>query len=105
MEDNLLNELKSKYGEVYCLSGEVEDGVTENYYFRKPERKDISRFAQEVSKDILKATNNFVFGCLVHPDPEVLRKKVDERPGIIIPLGAELQKIVGSNVDFLSSRL
>ena len=105
MDENLLNELKSKYGEVYCLSGEVEDDKTEKYYFRKPERKDLSRFTQELSKDLFKATNNLVFGCLVYPEPEVLRKKADEKPGIILPLGAELQKIVGSGVDFLSSKL
>jgi hypothetical protein len=101
-----IKEWKQQYGEVYEISGEPEDaGEPMTFYFRKPGRADLSRFAKEVAKDMLKATNNLVFGCLLHPGPEVLRKMVDEKPGLVLALGAELQKIIGSSQDFLSRRL
>lgn len=100
-----IDELKNQYGEIHCLSGETEDREELNLYFRKPARKDLSRFASEYNKDIMKAANNLVFGCLVYPDVETVRKLIDDKPGLISPLATELNKIVSGNIDFLSKKL
>jgi hypothetical protein len=104
--EDKIQEWKQQYGEVYEIASDVDDaGEPMTFYFRKPGWADLSRFAREVAKDMLKATNNLVFGCLLHPSPDVLRKQVEEKPGLILALGAELQKIIGANQDFLSRKL
>jgi hypothetical protein len=101
-----IREWKERHGEVYEIRGEVEDGGGDQvFYFRKPGWADLSRFAREVTRDLLKAANNLVYGCLLHPAPEVLRRMVDEKPGLIMGLAGELQKIVGSSQDFLARKL
>jgi hypothetical protein len=100
-----IDQWKSQHGDVYQVKGENEQGEEIICYFRKPGRADLARFTQELTRDMFKATNNFVFNCLLHPDPEVLRKMADDKPGIILALGGELQKIIGSSQDFLSTKL
>lgn len=96
---------KKQHGDVYQVTGETDNGEEMVYYFRKPDRPDLSRFSKELAKDMYKATNNLVFGTLLYPATELLRKQVDEKPGLVLALGAELQKIIGSNQDFLSKKL
>lgn len=104
---------KSQYGEIYELTGEADDddrGNTDKepaYYFifRKPGRAALSRFAKQVMSDALKAMYNLVFDCLLFPDQDEVRKLFDEKPGMAISVGSELQKIVGTNQDFFVKRL
>jgi len=105
VNEELVQQWKQQHGDVYKLSGEDDDGKAMAFYFRKPGRSDLSRFTKEVTKDMMKATNNLVFGCLLFPSPDVLRKMAENKPGIVLALGGELQKIVGSNQDFLSEKL
>lgn len=105
VNDELVKQWKQQYGGVFRLVGEDDDDQPMTFYFRKPERADLSRFTKEVMKDMLKALNNLVFGCLLFPSAEVLKRMVGNKPGLVVPLGNELQKIVGSNQDFLSEKL
>lgn len=102
---NQLEEWKKKYGDIYRVTGELDDETSLEFIFRKPARKDLARFAQEMQKDLIKATNNLVYNCLLYPDASVVQKMVEEKPGMILALGGELQKLIGSNIDFLSTRL
>lgn len=104
--DEMIVEWKKQHGEVLKLSGEVsEETGQEEFYFRKPARKDLARFAKEAVKDIMKGTNNLVYACLLYPNGEDLKQRLEEKPGLILALGSELQKVVGSNTDFLSTTL
>jgi len=105
LNEEKAQELKDKYGDVYRLSSENDEGDMLYFYFRKPTRPDLARFAQELSKDLLKSTNNLVYGCLVAPDVEEVKKMAVEKPGMILALGGELQKLIGSNMDFLAEKL
>lgn len=102
---NQQEEWKKKYGDIYRVTGELDDETSLEFVFRKPARKDLARFAQEMQKDLIKATNNLVYNCLLYPDASVVQKMVEEKPGMILALGGELQKLIGSNIDFLSTRL
>lgn len=105
---------KSQYGEIYELTGDIDDDDRSHngkepavYYFifRKPGRAALSRFAKQVMSDALKAMHNLVFDCLLYPDQDAVRKLFDEKPGMAISVGSELQKIVGTNQDFFVKRL
>lgn len=97
---------KAQYGDVYELTGETEDGSQTYYFiFRKPGRAALSRFAKQVMSDALKAMHNLVFDCLLFPDQDEVRKLFEEKPGMAISVGSELQKIVGTNQDFFVKRL
>jgi len=104
-----IEQWKKEYGDVYQLTGDVDTeedlGASQVFYFRKPGRKDLSRFVKEMAKDMYKATNNLVYGCLLYPSADVVRKMAEEKPGLILALGGELQKIIGSSQDFLSKKL
>ncbi len=104
--DEQLEAWKAQYGEIYELLGETEDGSQCYYFiFRKPGRAALSRFAKQVMSDALKAMHNLVFDCLLFPDQDEVRKLFEEKPGMAISVGSELQKIVGTNQDFFVKRL
>ncbi|WP_027364023.1 DUF6848 family protein [Desulfotruncus alcoholivorax] len=95
---------KQEHGDVYKIEGD-EDSLLPVCIFRKPGRPDLSRFTKESLKDVYKSMNNLVYGCLLYPSADVVRKAAEEKPGIIIAYGGELQKIVGVTQDFLSTKL
>lgn len=101
-----VSEAKAKHGEVYLLTGETEDG-TDAYEFlvKKPGRAALGRFAKKAMTDALKALHNLVFDCLILPSEEEVRKLFEEKPGMAISVGSELQKIVGTNQDFFVKKL
>lgn len=98
---------KEEYGDVYKLTGEPENEGDQplEYYFRKPGRAHLSRLSKELMKDALRAMENLVVGCLLHPSEEVLRAQLQKRPGVVVALGGELQKIIGTNQDFFTKKL
>lgn len=98
---------KREFGEVYELTGEPENDhePPPRFYFRKPGRAHLSRLSKELMKDALRGLENLVFGCLLHPSEDVLRERLQQRPGIVIALGGELQKIIGTNQDFFTKKL
>ncbi len=97
---------KAQYGDVYELTGETDDGSQRyQFVFRKPGRAALSRFAREVMGDALKALHNLVFECLLYPDADAVRRLFEEKPGMAIAVGSELQKLVGTNQDFFVKRL
>jgi hypothetical protein len=100
-----IEQWKQQYGDVYEIRDDGFDGEQLLFYFRKPGRPQLSRFTKEAMKDAFKAVNNLVFGCLLHPSEEVVRRLFDEKPGLAIAVGNELQRIVGTNQDFLSRKL
>ena len=98
--DQQIEGLKDRYGEVYEFTGEGEDGQEYSFLFRKPDRAALSRFAAKGTKDVMKAVNNLVFDCLLYPGAEEVQRLFDRMPGLPIALGAELQKTIGSTMDF-----
>lgn len=97
-----IEQWKKEHGEIHEISdadGELKIIV------RKPTRGDMSRFTKEVSKNVFNATNNLVLGCLVYPKQEDLRKLIDEKPGLVLTLGGEIQQLAGASQDFLSRKL
>ena len=94
---------KQEHGDVYRI--ESDDELMPVCYFRKPGRADMSRLSKEGVKDIYKSMNNLMFGCLLYPAPDVARRAVEEKPGLVLSIGGELQKIVGVTQDFLSTKL
>ncbi|MBE3574539.1 MAG: hypothetical protein IMW99_03655 [Firmicutes bacterium] len=107
--DKLESELKAKYGELYRLQTELEDAdgrLSElRIYARRPHRVHLSRFTKEATRDTFKALTTLILDTVVWPDKDELARLFEERPGLVISLGAELQHLVGSNQDFLRSRL
>ncbi len=104
-----IKQWKAEHGDIYKLSGEIQDDkdsfVLHTFYFKKPGRVQLSRFAKEAMSDALKAQNNLIFDCRLYPDETVIRELFEKQPGLIMSLGAELVKIVGMNQDFLSEKL
>ena len=100
-----IDQWKQQYEEVYEMTGELEDYSEIKVYFRKPKRADSSRLIKETMKDPERAVNNLVFSCLLYPAPDDLKKEIEKKPGLILVLGNELQKLIGSNIDFLSKKL
>ncbi len=107
VSEEKIQEWKNTYGEVY----EIKDDELEEknplpvMYFKKPGRTDLSKLAKEMMKDSYKAVNNLVFGCLLHPAPEVVKKAFDVEPGLAIKVAAKLQEIIGLDRDFSVNKL
>ena len=108
-----LEELKSnwkrQYGEVYEISAENDLEQEKNepliFFFKKPSRPNLSRYIKEAMKNAYKAMYNLTFDCLLYPDRDAVSKLVQEKPGLIIAIGNELQEIIGVNQDFFSRKL
>lgn len=104
--DDQIAEAKSKYGEVYLLTSETDEGNdTYEFLMKKPGRAALGRFAKKAMTDALKALHNLVFDCLVLPSEDEVRKLFEDKPGMAISVGSELQKIVGTNQDFFVKKL
>lgn len=107
VDEAKIQEWKNTYGDVY----EIKDDDLEEksglpvMYCKKPGRVDLSKLAKEMMKDTYKAVNNLVFGCLLHPAPEVVKKAFDEEPGVAIKVAAKLQEIIGLDRDFTVNKL
>jgi len=101
-----IEQWKQQYGDVYEIK---DDGFSEDemptFYFRRPGRPQLSRFTKEAMKDAYKAMHNMVYGCLLYPSEERVKQLFEDRPGLAIAVGNELQRIVGTNQDFLSKKL
>ncbi|MCC5911320.1 MAG: hypothetical protein JJT76_12865 [Clostridiaceae bacterium] len=106
---------KKEYGDVYLIeadfglfdpdsdeSKELEDA---KFVFRKPERAHLSRLAKGAMTNTLNAVTNLVFDCLLYPDSAKVKKLFEDKPGLAISLGSELQKTVGMGQDFFRKKL
>ncbi|MEW5897743.1 MAG: hypothetical protein AB1652_01030 [Bacillota bacterium] len=101
-----IQEWKKEYGEVYEVRSDSEEETSlPVLYFRKPNRQDLSRLFKEIMQDIYKALNNLIFACLLYPSAEVVRKAFDDKPGLVLSVGGELQKAVGANRNFFTREL
>ena len=98
-----IEQWKSQFGEVYQLTSEDDELLV--FYFRKPDRTHLSHFAKKAMGDTLKALHTLIKDTLLYPSHEVVSKLFAEKPGMVIPLGSELQTIVGTNQDFLAKKL
>lgn len=105
VSEQQLQEWKEKYGDVYEVRVSDDEEKLPVFYFKKPGRGELSRFSKEMMSNMYNALNNMVFACLIHPSAEVVAGLVNDKPGLVISLGAELQKIAGSNQNFTSKRL
>ncbi|MDR3561907.1 MAG: hypothetical protein P4N59_10800 [Negativicutes bacterium] len=98
-----IDKWKAQFGEVYEITSDADEEQV--FYFRKPDRGQLSRFAKKVMQDALKAMHTLIFDTLLFPSQEVVNKLFTEKPGMAIPLGSELQTIVGTNQDFTHRKL
>lgn len=98
-----------QYGEVYEIAAEadLEDEKAKPmvFYFKKPGRTNLSRYIKDAMKNAYKAMYNLTFDCLLYPDRDAVTKLIEEKPGLIVALGNELQEIIGVNQDFFSKKL
>lgn len=99
-----INQWKAQYGEVYKISSDNDD-LELTLYFRKPLRQHLSRFTKSVMGDSLKAMHNLVQDTLIYPDMAAIAPLLTEKPGLIVPIGTQLQEIVGTNNSFLAKKL
>lgn len=102
-----IQEWKAAHVEVYEIKDDElnEGNPLPLMYFKKPQRSNLSRLSKEMMKDGYKAVNNLVFGCLLHPDPEVVKKVFDAEPGVAIKVAGKLQEIIGLDRDFTVNKL
>lgn len=107
--DELKKQWKNQYDEVYEIAAEndleKEDNEPLVFFFKKPGKSNLSRYIKDAMKNAYKAMHNLTFDCLLYPDRDVVSKLIEERPGLIIALGNELQEIIGVNQDFFSKKL
>lgn len=103
-----INDWKEQYGEIYEIAADVEFEQNSEqmiFIFRKPNRQHLSRYIKTAMKNAYKAMHTLVFDTLLYPDKDKVSKMVEEKPGLIISLGNELQDIIGVNQDFFSKKL
>jgi hypothetical protein len=108
--DELIKGWKERYGEIYELTADENEELPELVKLRiickTPGRTELARFIKDATvKDALKAQNNFVYGCLLYPDAEVLKQIIDKKPGLIVALGNELQSLTGTSQNFFMKKL
>lgn len=104
--DTMLEDWKKQYGDVYKIENEPEDGEEPlKFYFKKPQRQHFSRFIKESMKDAYKAMRTMVDDLALYPSPEVRNKLFEEKPGLVVAVGNELNKIIGVSQDFLTSKV
>lgn len=95
---------KAQYGDVYKIVSDSDD-LALTLYFRKPMRQHLSRFTKSLTTDTLKALHNLVQDTLIYPDMDAITPLLTEKPGLIVPIGTQLQEIVGTNNSFLAQKL
>jgi len=99
---------KEEYGTVYEIAADIgfeEEAEEMLFVFKKPGRAALSRYIKGAMSDAYRAMYNLVFDCLLYPDKDLLMKMLEDKPGLIIALGNELQELVGVNQNFTSKRL
>lgn len=102
-----LKEWKAKHGELIIMETEDQgddDSSIPTFVFRRPNRAHVSRFVKTGMSDPAKGLRQLIVDTLLFPGEEVLEKLLSEKPGLMVPLGSELQKAVGSNHDFFVKR-
>jgi hypothetical protein len=110
MDENLVAELKAKYGTVFELScpANEEAGIPAlTVCCRKPTREEFARFTKEASASVAMAMTNLLVGCLVHPagnDPE-LQAIFAEYPGLAFVIGGKLTTLVGGTIEAAVKKL
>ena len=91
-----------KQGAVLELTG--EDG--EVFFFRPPGKIDMNRYLSAAAKGKLaNAVQNLVFDLAVYPDSEVLKGRLEKKPGLMVALSNALQNAVGLNEEFEVKKL
>lgn len=101
-----IDQWKAQYGEVYKIEIDT-DNLEEKkvFYFQKPARTNFSRFIKDSMKDAYKAMHTMVNDLALYPSKEKLAKIFQEKPGLVVAVGNELNKIVGVSEDFLTSKV
>lgn len=98
-----IEQWKAQFGEVYKIQTDTENPMV--FYFQKPARTHFSRFIKDSMKDAYKAMHTMVNDLALHPSKEKLAQIFQERPGLVVAVGNELNKIIGVSEDFLTSKV
>lgn len=73
----------------------------ETYYFKSPGKADINRYLSQAAKGKLAgAVQTLVVDLAVYPTREELKRRFDEKPGLVVALNNALQTAVGINEEF-----
>lgn len=108
---------KAQYGEnsIYRLAAPIraddadEEAPPEEVvvvYCRKPNPVHLSRFTEAaMSKKAFQGLRQLVDDTRLWPAAEAVKKLAEDKPGLILTLGGQLQKLVGIDVNFTVTRL
>lgn len=111
-----IQQWKGQYGEnsIYRLSAEIRTSDDDEappeetlvVYCRRPNPQHLSRFTEAaMSKKAFQGLRQLVDDTRLWPAADVVKRLADERPGLILTLGGQLQKLVGIDVNFTVTRL
>jgi len=99
-KDLNVEELKKKHGKIYEVTTEIEpEGEYETleltYYFTKPKAASFNRYVKEVSKDAIRAMNNFVRDNIVEEQLADVEEKLEKYPALSLGVGEKLLTMLG----------
>jgi hypothetical protein len=102
-----IEQWKAQYGEVYKIQTDTDNPNEKPlvFYFQKPARTHFSRFIKDSMKDAYKAMHTMINDLALHPSKEKLAQIFQEKPGLVVAVGNELNKIIGVSEDFLTSKV
>ena len=92
--------LKEKYGKLYEVKTEIEpegeyESVELKYYFKKPKTPSFNRYIREVSKNSMKAMNNFIRDNIIEEQLSDIEDKLEKYPALGLGVGEKLLSMLG----------
>lgn len=105
MDEQRIEALKAKHGDIYLLTADMEEEGTLEVVVRKPGRPQFGRFAEEVARDTYRAMNNLFFECLVEPEADRMRGLFERYPGLLMSLANRLLSLAKANLQVLEKKL
>lgn len=73
-------------------------------YCRKPNPQHLNRFTKTVQSDSYRGLREMVFDTLLWPDADTLKATFERLPGLVVGIGTELQRVLGTNTGFTTKR-
>lgn len=104
--EQLVNDLKTKYGDLSQIDLEVEDQVME-LVVTSPSRPQVTKYLQELSDDKkqFQAAENFCLGCIVFPERKDVQELFNKRPLLISTLAKKLESKAGFGAKISEKKL
>ncbi|PHS34898.1 MAG: hypothetical protein COA82_06620 [Alkaliphilus sp.] len=95
-----VEELKKKYGKLYEIKTEIEprgeyETVAMLFYFKKPKTSSFNRYIRDMSKDSIRAMNNFVRDNIIEEQLEEIESQLEKYPALGLGVGEKLLSMLG----------